>query len=320
MINHNEVELEMRDCYGTGLKPITLSWSRLSDWMKCKQRVKLYYTGGRSKVTNSRSFVHGTVADLVMRKSLDAAPRDDKGRILSLSKDYMLDLLPSVWDSCMKPEDGRILKWDDKNPLEDQKKILRKTKKCVTNLHPILESLVVGHRTIPEFRPSTMPAFGIVTPEGKVGYIRLFLAIDLAVQRVEDDPGIGEWSIWDLKATDNPDYVNKTLWQLVFYDVAFQALTGKHATQHGLITPLLKTPKQEIHITQEHRDTMSNWIVSYCHSVWRGDDALTSDPSNCFNCPTAKACPKNIQVHPLTRDQQGIKWDQISLSSLPSKD
>ena len=307
MINQDEVALEQRDCYGS-FKTITLSWSRLQDWFTCKQRVKLYHTGGRSGLVDARNTLCGKVTDLVMRETVDNAQRDSSGRILSISGEEMLDRLPEVWDRCLKPEKNRIMKWRGLDPLEDQKKILNQTHRAVKNLAPLLQQKLEGRRVIPEFRPSTMPAFGIPLPEGGVGYIRLFLGIDLLIQDEEDGDNLGKWGIWDLKATAYDTYIPKTLWQLVFYDLGFQALTGAYGSSHGLITPLLKKKLHTIQVGDDHRDQMTSWIIQYCHSVWAGEEDFVPEgkESECFGCPTRNACPKIVQ--PITRDEQGISW------------
>ena len=308
ILNQDEIELEQRDCYGK-LKTITLSWSRLSDWFVCKQRVKLYHTGGRSSTVNTRNFLCGKVVDLVMRETLDNASRDSSGRIQSIDRDDMMGRLPDVWERCLVPEEGRLLKWNGTDVKVDQKKILNQAKAATSSLHPILVDKVVGRRVIPEFRPATMPAFGIPLPDGGTGYIRLFLGIDLLIQEEEDGDRLGEWGIWDLKATAYDSYIPKTLWQLVFYDLAYQALTGKYAKTHGLITPLLDKKIHSIVVDDEHRDQMASWIVQYCHSVWAGEEDFVSpdkEKEACFGCPTRNACPKI--VHPLTKDEQGLTW------------
>ena len=304
-------------CYGVP-KPITLSWTRLSDWVKCKHRVKLTLEGKRSKLSNARNFLAGRVTDLSMRKALEEAPRDDKGRLLELSKDALISQVPDIWDRAVTkaPEfdnlaDGHlnkndILKWNTMDPREDQANILNNIYTTLNNLHPILEENILGKRFIPEFRPDTMPVIGIPGPDGETCYIRLFLAVDCVVEIEESTEAgkLGEYGIYDLKTTPTVEYLEKTLPQLVFYDLAFHALTGKRPKEHALWAPLVTPPVKTVDVTDEHRRMLLSWIISYCHGVWSGADGFTDDDSNCYTCPTKTACPK--VTLPITKDEQGL--------------
>ena len=303
-----EPELTSRDCFGLGPKTITLSWSRLSDWTKCKRRVKLIHEGKRSNLVNARNFLAGNLADHSMREALENAPKDPEGRLLSLSLDELLKPLPKHWAKAMEePEEGRIYKWAEGDPVADQRRILKSATQALENLYPTLQEYLLGRRFVPEFRPKKMPVFGIPGPDGEPCYIRLYLAVDCAVQLKEDPDnldGMGEWGLYDLKTTAQAEYLNQTLPQLVFYDLGFQALTGKRPVEHALWAPLQSPVVRKVHVTDEHRAQVTNWIVSYCHSVWAGEDDFTDKESNCFTCPTKSACPK--MVTPLTKDEQGI--------------
>lgn len=294
-------------CYGQP-RPITLSWSRLSDWLKCSMRVRLIYEGKKTKHVNARNFLSGKVADLSMREALDNAKKDEDGRLLSLSMDELLAPLPMMWEkSTQNLEKNTIMKWNGTDPREDQKKLLSQSKKALKNLHPILEENLIGRRFIPEFRPKEMPVIGIPGPTGETVYIRLFLAVDCAVQIWEDPnnpDALGEWGLYDLKTSPTVEYLEKTLPQLVFYDLAFRAMTGKNAADHALWAPLVNPPVKQVNVTDDHRKMVMNWIINYCHGVWAGESDLTKEESNCYNCSTKNACPKN--VIPITKDEQGI--------------
>lgn len=301
-----DTKLTEYPCYGEP-KQITLSWTQLSNWMACHHRVKLIHKGKKSKLTNARNFLAGKVTDITMRKALESAPKDPQGRLLSLELTDLMAPLPEAWErSTTNLEKNTLLKWNGLDPLEDQKKILTNVKKALKGMHPILQENLMGRKFIPEFRPETMPVFGIPGPNGEPTYIRLYLAVDVAVQ-IEEDPDqtkMGEWGLYDLKTTSTADYINKTLPQLVFYDLAFNALTGKYAKDHALWAPLLKQPVQKVHVTDEHRKQVINWIISYCHGVWAGQEEFTKDDTNCYTCPTRSACPKIVT--PITRDEQGL--------------
>ena len=217
--------------------------------------------------------------------------------------------LPAKWDaSISKLEAKTIMKWDEKKgPLKDQEDILKKVKRTLKNLYPILEQKIVGKHFIPEFRPKNMPVFGIPGPDGQPCFIRLYLAVDCAVQVWEDPDNpnaLGGWGLYDLKTTATTDYLDKTLPQLVFYDLAFHAMTGKRPVEHELWAPLVNPSIRSVNVTDEHRKMVTNWIVSYCHGVWAGEDSLTKDDSNCYTCPTKNACPK--MTLPITKDEQGL--------------
>ena len=301
-----DTPLTMNPCYGE-LKPITLSWTRLSDWLKCHHRVKLIYTGKKNQRINARSFLAGKVVDLCLRRTLEEAERDPDGRVLFISKDHLLRHAEEIWDdSVTNPEKGRFIEWKGPDILSDQKNLFRNVTRSLKNLHPILEDRVVGHRVLPEFRPRIHPVVGIPGLDGETSFIRLFLAVDILLQEYEDpvDPkGFGEWSIIDLKTTASDQYLSKTLPQLVFYDIAFHALTGKRPIGHELWAPLVNDSIRSVVVTDEHRRQMMSWIISFCHGVWSGEDAITTNTDNCFGCPTYDACPK--RVRPTGKDEKG---------------
>ena len=310
----DEIEPTPVSCYGLPEKPITLSWSRLHDWMKCKQRTKLTFQKKKSKITNVRNFLAGSVADLSMREALDNAKKDSDGRLLELSLDELLAPVQSKWDKAITAvEDDakdnsnrKVLAWSGLDPEKDQRELLNKILVTLKNLHPLIEERVVGHRFIPEFRPKRMPVIGIPGLNGETVFIQLFLAVDIAIQVKEGDSPtqLGDWGIYDLKTTSTEAYLEGTLPQLVFYDLAFSALTGKFPVEHELWAPLANPMVRRVQIDDSHRKQMINWIINFCHGVWKGEDSFTADASNCYNCPTKNACPK--MTLPLTKDEQGI--------------
>lgn len=308
-------DLTMYDCFGKP-RTITLSWSRLNDWFKCKQRVKLLHEGKRGKLTNARNFLVGNLADHCMRAALTDAPQDPEGRLLSLSMDDLLAPLPEKWVEETKPTKNTILKWDAANPRKDQEKVYNSAVETLERLYPILQKNVVGHRFFPEFRPKEMPIIGIPGPDGEPTYIRLYLAVDCAVQVEEGETpsSLGEWGLFDLKTTARQEYITHTMPQLVFYDIAWHAMTGKRPKAHGLWAPLMDNPEIPVHVDDDERAKVTEWIISYCHSVWAGEDDLTEDESNCFNCSTKKSCPKVVK--PITKDEQGISRVQFGKGML----
>lgn len=295
--------LTQRDCYGE-VKPIVLSWSRLSDWTKCKQRSKLR-SQKKTSMTNARNMLAGNVTDHTLRHALEYSKRDEEGRLVSLSLDELMDPLPGIWEHAVNnPERDRYIEWKG-DPIQDQKRILSNIRTALKNLHPILLDKLIGKRFLPEFRPEGgMPIIGIPGLDGETAYIRLFLAIDLAIEHAPK-----QWGVWDLKVSSADSYLTQTLPQLVFYSIAFQALTGIHPTQWGLIAPLSKRKIHPITVTEEHRNQVMNWIITYCHSVWNGEEDLTEDENNCYGCPTKAACPKFLV--PKTKDEQGAYLAQF---------
>lgn len=296
-----------RDCFGTE-KQITLSWSRLKDWESCHQRVKLIMGGKRSQISNARNALVGNLVDHCMREALEKAPKDPKGRLADLTLKMIRDPLAKKWEEEIAPDRGVML-WRGADPAKDQREVLDKVVLAMEKLFPILETKVLGRRFIPEFRPKEMPVIGIPGPDGETAYIRLYLAVDVAVQVEEensDDPkDIGQWGLYDLKTSENEEYINSSLRQPVFYDLAFHALTGQYAVDWGLWVPLVdKTPIRTIKVTNEDRRDLLSSIIGYCHGVWAGDDAFTANPKKeCYNCVTKRACPRVIQ--PVSKDEQG---------------
>lgn len=300
----------MAVCYGQ-YKSITLSWSRLNDWFKCRQRVKLYHLVDRD-ITSARGFLTGNLVDHSMRVALDNGKRDEYGFLQSLTMDELLAPLPEQWDKEVnKPDNKRVIKWKG-DPRQDQKNVYAKATTALEELHPILSDMLIGRRYIPEYRPKSMPVVGIPGPDDETFYIRLYLAVDLAVQlekgeydRDTDHEGLGKWALYDLKTTEDPQYLNNTKPQLVFYDLAWKAATGEHPVDWGLIAPLVKGEKMiPVNVQDEARRSVMSAIIQYCNSIWAGDEDLTDDENHCWGCSVKSNCPK--YKIPTVKDEKGI--------------
>lgn len=242
--------------------------------------------GKRSDVTDIRNFLPGKIADMAMRRWLEEISPEPGGMKLHV---------PQILEESIAPDAEGVVKWRG-NPNEDKKNVLDMAMEAVENLEPILLEKVIPYDYRPEFRitaPINIPGL-----DGKPVTVELFLAADVAVCRDE-----GWYGLYDLKVTRGGGYMDSTLGQLIFYDLAFRAWTGFHPKEHEFWAPLLKEKIIPMHVTTEDRQYMVSDIVSCFHSVWRGESELTEDKNECYNCPVKHACPRFVT--PITKDEQG---------------
>src|SRR5882724_6764808 len=259
----------------TEQKELTISWSRLRAWMNCKQHAFLI---GKVKSPSQdvRVFFRGTVTDKILRDWL----REDSPEpgVMSSRVDEYIEL-------CEREhiEQGTgVVRWKstkDKGETSEWCKIL------LDKVEPIMYKLVVPYARETDFRfkaPIIIPDL-----EGKPRAIKLIGAMDILVDQGED-----KYSIYDLKATENNSYWRKTIMQLVFYDLAFNALRGFYPVRAALIQPMCADTVLNLTIVEEHRLQLVTKIIDYAHSVWREDFAPKVDDAGCSWCSVKPGCAK----------------------------
>lgn len=242
--------------------------------------------GFKTPKVDVRNFLPGKIADMAMRRWLEDGRLESGG---------MLELVPQIFVEMTSPEAEGVVRWRN-NPREDQKNVLLMVKEAVENLEPILLDKVAPYDYRPEFRvnaPIRIPGL-----DGEPVDVELVLAVDVATCRAEY-----EYGLYDLKVTRGGGYMESTLGQLIFYDIAFRAWTGFHPVEHEFWSPLMKQKIWTMNVTTEDRQAMISDIVSCFHGMWRGEDELTDDKNECYNCPVKHACPRFVT--PITKDQQG---------------
>lgn len=274
-------------------KKIKLSWSKLKNWETCHKRVQLQSEGKKSPIINGRGFLPGTLADRAMRMWLEEGKFDHGG---------MEKFIPQIWEEHTGKNAEYRIEWKG-DVTEDQKAVLKRVRDCLQILEPILMEKVVPFAFKPEYRFTSV--VGVPGLNGETVNIEIFGAVDVAVQMSPE-----RYGLYDLKITDNADYIRSTLAQLVFYDLAFRGFTGITPVEHAFWAPLLPISEKKkspavipLTVTNNERMQMISRIIKFCHGVWRNEWELTPDTNQCFNCPVKHACPR--WTSPITKDEQG---------------
>jgi hypothetical protein len=267
-------------------RKVKLSWSRLKNYETCHKRAQLLTKGKKSVVINGRDFLPGTLADRAMRAWLEEGVFETGG---------MEKFLDQLWRDHTGPEAEYTIKWKG-NPREDKARVITNVRRGLARLEPILLEKVAPYPFKPEYRFTA--TLGLKDPWGATQHIEMFGAVDVAVLYPD-----GHYGLFDLKMTENGDYIRSTLAQLTFYNLAFRGWTGVIPTEHAFWVPLIDPSVIPLDVTDDERRAMIARIIAYCHGVWTDRAELTADESACFNCPTKHACPRFVQ--PIQKDAQG---------------
>lgn len=271
---------------------IDLSWSKLKTYEACRQRTRLLMQKKRSPIVDGRNFLPGTLADRCMRRWLEEGTFEPGG---------MHKFLDEEWATHTGKDSEYKIKWRN-NPAKDQQYVIDTVRRGLDNLEPILlDKVEPALAYIPEFRFKSIVA--IPDLWGGKTEISIMGAVDVAVLLSKNEDDSGNYGLYDLKITENDDYIRSTLAQLTFYDLAFQGWTGVQPVEHAFWTPLLQEKVISVDVTRQERIQMWSRIINYCHNVWAGNWQLTSDKNECYNCPVKHACPRFHQ--PTTKDDQG---------------
>lgn len=269
-----------------GHKHLKISWSALGRFEECKRQNRLVSTGHRSHFQDRRNFLQGTVVDLAMRTLLETAgDRTDPqpGLLHEFVKDHF-----RIAISKDSGEKG-IIKWKG-NPEEDKIRILKRCLKAADRLEPWLYENVLPYEYLPEARG--VGTIGIPDENDELQRVDLFFATDILL-RIEE----GNWSILDLKITENEQYTSgKTLGQLTFYAIGLAARLGIPVTDFqklSFVTPLLREMEHTVYPDAEDFRYMVTRITAYAQSHWAGDYSPKSQPDDeChYRCPVKHACP-----------------------------
>lgn len=279
--------------------PVTISWSGLKRWENCPQhqlRVILHQTEKQEK---GRIFLPGTVCDLVQRRWLDS-DNPQPGEMEQFVED--------VFKETVEKGESKI-KWKG-NPVEDMNAVKAFCRKTVTRLEPWLMEHVLPY----DYQPEVKFRAHMEVPslcEGMTGPVKMIGGIDILVR---DDQG--KFRLYDLKVTQNPDYIRSTLAQLIFYDIAWGVIQGDfyHANEWGFVTPALDDQIMiPITVDREDRQVMLSRIIKYSQGVWRDNWAPKADDAGCNWCEAKGFCDK-FKVVPIA-DENGkmrVSFDQAA--------
>lgn len=267
-------------------KRVSVSWSSLRASEECKQKAYLQRSGRKNQAADIRGFFHGTVADRVMRKWLENADR---------SPGDMARMVDSLIDESIKEAKASgqgVVRW--KSPT-DRAEMRDYCIELVNRLEPILEKYVLPF----DFQAAYWFRVPVQVPwlDGTPTWIDLVGEMDLLTYKDNGELDDG-YRVWDLKATQDPQYWRKTIGQLVFYDLATEALFGKNTVEVGLIQPMVEgTPIYgPITVTDDDRAQLWGRIHRYVSDIWLKDYSPKDDSVGCSYCPVKHACQKYKRV------------------------
>lgn len=254
--------------------PIRISWSRLRVHSECKQRSYLLSTGKKSATQDMRNYFHGMVADRVMRHWLED-PARTPGQMRA-----MVDTIIHDESERVRRDKEGIVRWRNAGDRDEMREFCAE---LVDRLEPLLYELVLPYEFVNGKRftaPIQLPG-----PDGQPATVTLVGEMDLLVDN--DGP-----VIWDLKGTKDNSYWRKTLGQLVFYDVAVWAITGRTSRLTGLIQPMCDQRVIENVVTEADRAAMISRIHRMALDMWTGTHPCTDDTNGCRHCEVRHACPR----------------------------
>lgn len=266
---------------GSALAPIRVSWSSLRRWETCRHKWFRVSEGKSHGAQNARDFLVGNVTDRVMRHWLSISDPEPG---------QMERLIFPVFNKLTSPngEKERVIKWKG-DPAKDKQKVIDKSYECIRALEPILMEHVIPFEYHPDLwfhAPVFIPA-----PDDSIIEIEMFGAIDVGVRYPDSS-----YKLFDLKATENESYIQETLGQGIFYDVAFGTWIGDmtQPTAFGFIAPLIRPEVIWTDITDDDRRVMMSRVIEYAYGIWSGDYSplVGENPRPCYNCQVRHVCDK----------------------------
>lgn len=254
---------------------LRISWSQLRVWSECAAKSKLTRAGHRSPAQNIRGFFHGTVVDLVMRTWLSEGQQE-----LGVMSGMVAEWVERAEVESREKGNG-FVRWKS---TTDKQEMTEFCQELVVRLETILCELVLPY----DYEPSKRFQVPVQVPSltGEPVWILLIGETDL-LTRTPD----GRFNCWDLKATKDSSYWRKTQGQLVFYDIAIEAMFGEPCKQIGLIQPMCEERVLPFNFTDQDRREMWSRIIRYCEALWRREGE-PHPSSHCTYCEVKHACSR----------------------------
>ena len=254
---------------------LRLSWSRLRLHDECPAKGQLM-RDHKTPYKDIRSFFHGNVCDLLMRRWLDQEVPEPG---------WMLANLGQVFDESIviarDTGDGYV-KWKS---ATDRAEVLAFCTELVTRLEKILTAYALPFT----WQPAVRFNVPIMVPDlhGQPREIRLVGEMDLLLT-----DSAQRTAVYDLKATKDNAYYRKVLGQLAFYSLAVRIMTGSYPHSTGLIQPMCDQQLLPVEITDQAKREMAARITRVAHDIWAGRLAPKADNDGCGWCPVQGVCPK----------------------------
>lgn len=257
-------------------EPISISWSRLRSSSECRAKGYLQ-RAHKNPSQNIRNYLHGSVADLAMRKWLET------GDVVPGQMEQMIDSLIDETINSAKDNQEGVVRWKSQT---DRSEMTVYCKDLVSRLEPILNKLILPYDFLSAQRfkvPVQVPWL-----DGSPTWIYLIGEFDL----VTFDE-LNRYVVWDLKATRDPEYWRKTVGQLIFYDISIGAMFEEYTSKVGLIQPMvLNQPLLEFIVTDAARAEMWARIHRLSTDMWLKDYTPKADSKGCSYCEVKSVCPK----------------------------
>lgn len=254
---------------------LRLSWSRLRLHDECPAKGDLM-RAHKSPVQDIRSFFHGNVVDLAMRRWL--AQEDPEPGWMAAQIDAIFEESAQI---AKETGDG-IVRWKSVTDADETREFCRE---LVKRLEPILVKYALPFEWTPAVRFSVP-----ILVEDLSGHMREIILVgemDLMVRDCE-----GRYAIWDLKATRDNAYYKKVLGQIAFYAIAVKAMHGRFPTMTGLIQPMCDQQVLPVTVDRDAVAQMAGRITKAARDIWAGKLAPKADNTGCAYCPVKHACPK----------------------------
>lgn len=257
----------------TVTEPVPISWSRLRVHAECPQKGDLLARGMKSPVSDIRTFIHGSIADQLMRRWL-SMDEPEPG--------WMAAHVDEVFEATVKEAretgDGAV-KW--RSPT-DKREVRDFVLELVTRLEGILNRYCLPFDWAPAYRFEVQLVIGGLS-------VLLKGEIDLLVFDRS-----GRIAVWDLKATQNNEYWRKVIGQLTFYNIAVAASEagqlGDWPVMSGLFQPMCDQQVLPVTITRQAIREMGARIERAVRDILAGRlDPRLND--GCPYCEVQQACP-----------------------------
>lgn len=256
-----------------------ISWSALRSWEECKVKFKLRRK--KNPAANIRGYFHGTVADRVMRDALNDPDYQPGDMYRAVEDKVNEEALKAI-----ETGDG-VVRWKHAN---DREEMIGFVGEMVQRLEPILAEHVWPY----PYEPAKRFTVPIVIPGLRGEEVIIWLAGEFDIVTKPD-----KFVVWDLKGTADNSYWRKTFGQLVFYDLAVEAMYGQGPTEKvGLFQPMCDERVKEWVLTEQQRAELMQRIIRMAHAIWKGDYSMTNvkdEPVKgyvCDGCFVRHACPK----------------------------
>jgi hypothetical protein len=254
---------------------LRLSWSRIRNHDECPAKGDLLRRH-KSPVTDIRSFIHGNITDLAMRRWL--GQENPEPGWMSAQVDAIFDESIQI---ARDTGDG-IVRWKGPSDKAETREFCRE---LVGRLEPILVKYALPFEWTPAVRFSV--PIRVEDLNGSMREIILVGEMDLLVRDCE-----GRYAVWDLKATRDNSYYRKVLGQLAFYAIAVKAMHRQFPAMTGLIQPMCDQRVLPVTVDHDAVAQMAGRITKTARDIWAGKLAPKQDNAGCAYCPVKAACPK----------------------------